>query len=121
MVISTSYRSVDRRDVAPRAVSRVVHDKARLLSFARLRSSATALHARAMIPSHLQLPSSIVVSGSISPPSFLTATIAAMRGRTCADGGGCIACDRNVRGGVLALAALADRRRFHSKPAADGV
>lgn len=26
-----------------------------------------------------------------------------MRGRTCAEGGGCIACDRNVRGGVLAL------------------
>ena len=74
---------------------------------------ATA-QAMAISPSHVQLPSSIFVSGSISPPLFVTATIAAMRRRTRDEEGSRIACDRNVRGGVLALAGLRRPRRFTS-------
>jgi hypothetical protein len=44
--------------------------------------------------------SSISVSTRIVSSIFSTAPIAAFWWRTCAGGGGCIACDRNVREGV---------------------
>lgn len=102
---------------ARRAVSRSTNE-VRLPSglSASVSSSPATAQAMAISPSHVQVPSSIFVSGSISPPLFATATIAAMRRRTRADEGSRIACDRNAREGVLALAGLRRPRRYSIKP-----
>lgn len=110
----------DPRDIARRAISRLAHDLGEPVSCARRKSSAAALHARAMTPSHLQVRSSIVVSGSISPRSFRPRP-----SRPCAEGPALKEAAASLATATseeecLHLLPRADRRRYDQAKAADG-